>query len=97
MALIHCPECGSTISDRAEKCPNCGITLRSSYVTVSNPYKGKWLMFIGKLIGKGSLIFILFGFILGMQGSTFSFLIFTTIIGAVLTLIGKTIHWWHWV
>lgn len=25
MALIHCPECGNSISDRAEKCPNCGL------------------------------------------------------------------------
>lgn len=25
MALIHCPECGNSISDRAEKCPHCGL------------------------------------------------------------------------
>ena len=25
MALIRCPECGNSISDRAEKCPNCGL------------------------------------------------------------------------
>lgn len=25
MALIQCPECGSRISDRAEKCPHCGL------------------------------------------------------------------------
>lgn len=24
MALIHCPECGSQISDRAASCPHCG-------------------------------------------------------------------------
>lgn len=27
MALIKCPECGSTISDKAEKCPKCGCPL----------------------------------------------------------------------
>lgn len=27
MALIHCPECGKEISDKAEKCPNCGYPL----------------------------------------------------------------------
>lgn len=25
MALIICPECGQTISDKAEKCPHCGL------------------------------------------------------------------------
>ena len=25
MALIICPECGNSISDRAEKCPHCGL------------------------------------------------------------------------
>lgn len=25
MALIKCPECGNSISDKAEKCPHCGI------------------------------------------------------------------------
>ena len=25
MALIKCPECGKSISDKAEKCPHCGI------------------------------------------------------------------------
>ena len=38
MALIKCPECGNSISDKAEKCPHCGIP--ASYFqqgkTVSN-------------------------------------------------------------
>ena len=25
MALIRCPECGNAISNRAEKCPHCGL------------------------------------------------------------------------
>ena len=25
MAVIRCPECGNSISDRAEKCPHCGL------------------------------------------------------------------------
>ena len=25
MSLIKCPECGNSISDRAEKCPHCGL------------------------------------------------------------------------
>ena len=25
MALIKCPECGNSISDKAAKCPHCGV------------------------------------------------------------------------
>ena len=25
MSLIRCPECGNSISDKAEKCPHCGL------------------------------------------------------------------------
>lgn len=28
MALIKCPECGNTISDKAESCPHCGLPSR---------------------------------------------------------------------
>ena len=27
MALIKCPECQNSISDKAEKCPHCGLKL----------------------------------------------------------------------
>lgn len=27
MALIHCPECGREVSDRASSCPGCGFPL----------------------------------------------------------------------
>lgn len=26
MALINCPQCGKSISDKAVKCPHCGVT-----------------------------------------------------------------------
>ena len=29
MALINCPECGSRISDQAEKCPSCAYPINS--------------------------------------------------------------------
>lgn len=34
MALIRCPECGNSISDRAEKCPHCGLP--ASYFSTSS-------------------------------------------------------------
>lgn len=30
MALIKCPECGKEVSDKAEKCINCGYPLRNT-------------------------------------------------------------------
>lgn len=27
MALVNCPECGTQVSDRAEKCPKCAYPL----------------------------------------------------------------------
>ena len=32
MALFNCPECGKQISDKAEKCPYCGLP--SSYFNI---------------------------------------------------------------
>ncbi|WP_423457824.1 zinc ribbon domain-containing protein [Ottowia sp. VDI28] len=30
MALISCPECGHTISTKAQACPSCGYVLKPS-------------------------------------------------------------------
>ena len=30
MSLIKCPECGGNVSDMAEKCPHCGISIQSN-------------------------------------------------------------------
>mgnify|MGYP002678385284 CR=1 FL=1 len=29
MALIKCPECGKEVSDKAEKCLNCGYPIKN--------------------------------------------------------------------
>nr|DAJ84583.1 MAG TPA: CpXC protein [Caudoviricetes sp.] len=36
MALIHCPNCGHPVSDKAEKCPECNQTLRQEPKPVQN-------------------------------------------------------------
>lgn len=52
MALIKCPECGLSISDKAAACPNCGYPLRPApepveyELTRSNPSESK----IGKFL-----------------------------------------------
>lgn len=31
MPMIKCPECGKEISDKAEICPNCGVTIKMKF------------------------------------------------------------------
>lgn len=31
MALIKCPECGQDVSDKAERCPHCGVNIASMF------------------------------------------------------------------
>jgi uncharacterized OB-fold protein len=33
MALINCPECGTEVSDKADKCPKCAYPINSERVT----------------------------------------------------------------
>ena len=39
MALINCPECGNSISDKAEKCPHCGVPAKYFSEDVTNSKK----------------------------------------------------------
>ena len=41
MALIKCPECGTDVSDKAEKCPKCAYPLnpKNSITQVKNDSK----------------------------------------------------------
>lgn len=49
MALITCPECGAQISDKAEKCPKCGMPLiqntnKTRHNPKSNPKRWKFIV-----------------------------------------------------
>ena len=43
MALINCPECGKEISDRAEKCINCGFPLTPVATINDQSFEISWL------------------------------------------------------
>ncbi len=68
MALINCPNCNETVSDRAEKCIHCGYMLNSaasSGVTGSKPKKRKagkifLVLFILLILGGGAATAIYF-------------------------------------
>ncbi len=38
MALINCPQCGHSISDKAKQCPNCGCEIASADNGLQPPY-----------------------------------------------------------
>ncbi|MCH5318207.1 MAG: zinc ribbon domain-containing protein [Paramuribaculum sp.] len=63
MALIKCPECGNTVSDKAKTCPHCGIGI--SDVKQGAPNNGSgggkklWLILVSLiLIGVGVAIWV---------------------------------------
>lgn len=72
MAIINCSECGSNISDKAEKCPHCGNPINISQpqkveVTSAPNKEGCFLqtMNIGCAIVLGIILFVVLLFVLG--------------------------------
>lgn len=41
MSMINCPECGKEISDKADRCPNCGCPIQKPQVATATPTKTK--------------------------------------------------------
>lgn len=39
MALIYCPQCGQSVSDKAAVCPHCGSSLSTNPVINTNLIK----------------------------------------------------------
>ncbi len=62
MAMIHCPECGKDISDKALVCPNCGYPLNDNI-------SGTNLSLKRKMPGRG---FAISGLVLGILGLIYS-------------------------
>ncbi len=46
MALIKCPECGATISNKAEKCPKCAFPIKS--INVVSPQNSTQTVVVSK-------------------------------------------------
>lgn len=70
MAMVYCPECGKSISDKAYVCPNCGMPLKDN--NAYNPVKRK-------IPGRG---FGIAGMIMGILGVVYGPLLFISAIAA---------------
>jgi len=67
MAIINCPECGKSVSDKSTACPGCGNPMRSAppqQVTIRDTNS-----FFGMGSGTGCLVFLGIIFALLMMGS----------------------------
>ena len=71
MALIHCPECGREISDKAAACPGCGYPLFSqatnsesdAFLEASRHRDKRFLCIAGPLLLLGIALLLLFAFL----------------------------------
>ena len=52
MALITCPKCGKQFSDRAEKCPQCGVSEEALHQIPDSAFQG-YMGLIAVTIGEG--------------------------------------------
>ncbi len=98
MAIIKCPECGTEVSDKAEKCPKCSFPISKQMVvekvqTIEQTSKGlkKQLIFavLSVIIG-----IIALGVSGGSSGGSFfgGALIF---IGIIWLIVAKIRIWWN--
>ena len=92
MALIKCTECGTEVSDKADKCPKCACpisTANKEKVQVIEQTDKKLKMQM--LISVSVLIIGVMTLILG-KGSIGGVLI---LIGIILIIATKSSIWWH--
>lgn len=63
MALTKCPECGQQVSDRAKKCPHCGVDLNVTLSATRNKTsRKKWFLLSICAVAVFAIIVILFMF-----------------------------------
>ncbi|MBE0674351.1 MAG: zinc-ribbon domain-containing protein [Bacteroidales bacterium] len=106
MALIKCPECGTDVSDKAEKCPKCAYPLQASSYRESKNLKVTEVQLTSKkhkrryvwaaLAAVLGVILIFSG--LNNNGETISpsFIIGLILLGfaVVYSVVVRAIKWW---
>lgn len=94
MALIKCVECGTEVSDLAEKCPKCAYPISSkkeeSRVQIIEQTSKKYKMQL--VVG---VVVLILGFIFwGILDSNIVGIILL-ILGVVMVISTKIAIWWH--
>jgi len=94
MSLITCPECKNSISDKANSCPKCGYLPSSNNVKVTNVYKGKNKIILGKLLASLGVLLFFISFP-AQNPSLFVFAILSLIVGIIILIVGRFQNWYH--
>ncbi len=78
MPLIFCPDCGTSVSDKAEKCPNCSYPIKQlvkADLNIEVIRKSSSMIWTGYVMAFLSLLFfpiffMLFGIVFGIVNIT---------------------------
>lgn len=75
MALVSCPDCGRSVSDRAPTCPHCGAPIAHETILTANMQgKGEGIFMkslnCGCMIVLGFIAFAVVMIIIAMAGSS---------------------------
>ena len=99
MALINCPECGETVSDKAVSCPKCAypITAHSNLVNSNQRKiqtieltlkKHKISLLLASIPLVGGFMFLLMAFVVAASGNASGFVGGLGLIGIIGIIIG---------
>jgi len=93
MALVKCIECGTEVSDKAEKCPKCAYPISAkdnevmTQVIEQTSKKLKKQLLIGVVVLVFGFIFLFSGFLIGA--------IVFLLLGLIVIIQTRISIWWH--
>lgn len=93
MALIKCIDCGTEVSDKAEKCPKCACPIskkennEQTQVIEQTSKRLKMQLLIGVVV-------LFLGFLFLFSGSSGGAMVFL-ILGVIIIIASKISIWWN--
>lgn len=94
MSLIKCIECGTEVSDLAEKCPKCAYPISSKKEDIKVQTIEQTSKKLKKQLAVGVVV-ILLGFLFMYLFNPTTIGIIFLIIGVVIVISTKISIWWH--
>jgi len=107
MALINCPECGTQVSDKAEKCPKCAYPFQGKASNQNEGMKVSEVQLTKKkhkrrfiwaaIMASIGIIFILIGTGNSGEKASSSLIIglILLVIAIIYSIIVRAIRWWE--
>ncbi len=94
--LTKCPECGSTVSDRAAACPHCGAPLGGVVTTQRTSKPAKVAQAVGTIIMMVAAYYFVEGAFFAPPSSSQPVVAFIAgIAGLAVTTLGYLHAWWE--